>query len=94
MAAAGSADLTRLFVGPGPSGYGTDQVMGALLTAWDPVSYQNTVTDGAYTFHDCIVCAGTPPQLVLGRVLLRFTAGGPVIMGNTFQYQPPAAPAV
>ena len=79
-----SNDLSRTFLGPGPSGFGVSQVMGAVLTAWDPATYANTVTDGAYKYTDCLVLH--PSQLVLGRVLLLFTpTGRPVILGNSYQ---------
>ena len=80
-------DLSRTFLGSGPAGYGVSSVMGAVLTAWDPVSYACTVTDGAYTFTDCLVL--NPATLVTGRVLLLFTPAGPVILGNSYQ-RPPA----
>jgi hypothetical protein len=48
-------ELSRTFLGSGPAGYGVSTVMGAILTAWDPATYANTVTDGAYTFTDCLV---------------------------------------
>ena len=83
-------ELSRTFLGSGPAGYGVSSVMGAVLTAWDPATYANTVTDGAYTFTDCLVL--NPSMLVTGRVLLLFTAGGPVILGNSYQ-KPPAVVA-
>lgn len=76
-------ELSRTFLGPGPGGYGVSTVMGAVLTAWDNVTYANTVSDGAFTFTDCLVL--NPSTLVTGRVLLLFTPGGPVILGNTYQ---------
>ncbi len=89
-------DLSRTFLGSGPAGYGVSSVMGAVLTEWtypgtgpsDPDLYHNVVTDGAYTFTDCLV-ACAPADLQLGRVLLLFTPAGPVIVGNTYQ-KPPA----
>lgn len=83
-------DLSRTFLGSGPAGYGVSPVMGAVLTAWDPVTYACTVTDGAYTFTDCLVLY--PSSLVLGRVLLLFTPAGPVILGNSYQKPPPVIP--
>jgi hypothetical protein len=59
-------DLSRTFLGSGPAGYGVSTVMGAILTAWDPATYANTVTDGAYTYQDCLVLH--PSLLVAGRV--------------------------
>lgn len=76
-------ELSRTFLGSGPAGYGVSTVMGAVLTAWDPTTYANTVTDGAYTFTDCLVMH--PSTLVAGRVLLYMTPGGPVILGNTYK---------
>jgi hypothetical protein len=83
-------DLSRAFLGSGPAGYGVSTVMGAVLTAWDPTTYANTVTDGAYTFTDCLVLH--PSLLVVGRVLLLFTPAGPVILGNSYQKPPPVIP--
>lgn len=90
-------DLSRTFLGSGPAGYGVSLVMGAVLTEWnypgpDPLNpdYGNVVTDGAYTFTDCIVLY--PSSLVLGRVLLLFTPAGPVILGNSYQKPPPPIP--
>ncbi len=83
-----SDDLSRTFLGPGPAGYGVSPVMGAVLTVWDyPTTYHCVVTDGAYTYTDCLVL--NPSLLQLGRVLLLFTPAGPVILGNTYQ-EPPA----
>ena len=76
-------DLSRTFLGSGPSGYGVSSVMGAVLTEWDNVTYANRVSDGAFVFTDCLVL--NPSLLALGRVLLLFTPGGPVILGNTYQ---------
>lgn len=91
-----SDDLSRTFLGSGPAGYGVSTVMGAVLTRWnypgpDPANpdYGNVVTDGAYTFTDCLVL--NPSLLQVGRVLLLFTPGGPVILGNTYQKPPPAS---
>lgn len=81
-----SDELSRTFLGSGPAGYGVSPVMGAVLTAWDDVTYANTVSDGAYTFTDCLVL--NPSTLALGRVLLLFTPGGPVILGNSYQKPP------
>lgn len=79
-----SDELSRTFLGSGPAGYGVSPVMGAVLTVWNyPTDYGNLVTDGAYTFTDCLVL--NPSLLQLGRVLLLFTPGGPVILGNTYQ---------
>jgi hypothetical protein len=86
-------DLSRTFLGPGPAGYGVSTVMGAVLTDWDPLTYANTVTDGAYTFTDCLVCC-KPSELAVGRVLIYMTPGGPVILGNTYQKVPAGAVTV
>jgi len=79
-------DLSRTLLGSGPAGYGVSTVMGAVLTAWDPTTYANTVTDGAFRYTDCLVLH--PTQLVLGRVLLMFTPSGPVILGNSYKRIP------
>lgn len=90
-------DLSRTFLGSGPAGYGVSPVMGAVLTEWvypgtgpdDPNLFHNVVTDGAYTFTDCLV--GCPPaELQLGRVWLLFTPAGPLIGGNSYQRLPAA----
>lgn len=85
-------DLSRTFLGSGPAGYGVSSVMGAVMTAWDPVTYACTVTDGAYVFTDCLVL--NPSLLRVGRVLLLFTPGGPVILGNSYQKPPPTVASV
>lgn len=89
-----SDEISRTFLGSGPAGYGVSPVMGAILTVWaypgpDPANpdYHNVVTDGAYTFTDCLVL--NPGMLQPGRVLLLFTPAGPVILGNTYQTPPP-----
>lgn len=82
--------LSRLLLGSGPSGRGVALLQGALLTAWDSVTYANTVTDGVTTYTDLAVLQ--PSTLVLGRVLLAFTAAGPVILGNSYQKPPPTPP--
>lgn len=81
-------DLSRTFLGSGPAGYGVSSVMGAVLTEWvydatSPDNYHVVVTDGAYTFTDCLVLF--PSLLQLGRVLLVFTPAGPVVLGNSYQ---------
>lgn len=82
-----SDELSRTFLGSGPSGYGVSSVMGAVLTVWNyPTDFGNTVTDGASTWNDCLVL--NPSLLQLGRVLLLFTPAGPVILGNTYQKPP------
>lgn len=88
-------ELSRTFLGPGPAGYGVSLLQGAVVTEWvydaaSPDNYHVVVTDGAYTFTDCLVL--TPSLLQLGRVLLAFTPGGPVILGNTYQKPPPVTP--
>lgn len=90
-----SDELSRTFLDEGLIGRGVDRVMGAVLTEYtypgtgldDPELYANTVAADGYTYHDCLVL--NPSLLVPGRVLLLFTAAGPVILGNTYQ-KPPA----
>jgi hypothetical protein len=76
-------ELSRTFLGSGPGRVRRVDGDGRVLTAWDPTTYANTVTDGAYTFTDCLVMQ--PSTLVAGRVLLYITPGGPVILGNTYK---------
>lgn len=95
MAATGDA-LAAVLLGDGPSGYATSPVMGMLCTEWhypgtgpdDPDLYKCTVTDGAYTFTNCLVLH--PTLLTLGRVAVVMTSAGPLVLGNTFKYFPPA----
>lgn len=82
--------IVRLLLGAGPSGDGASLVQGALLTAWDGVTYANTVTVGSAVYQDVTVLH--PADLVLGRVLLLFTDAGPVILGNSYQKPPPTPP--
>lgn len=79
--------LAAALLGDGPSGYGTSTIMGMYLTVWDPTTYACTVTDGAYTFSNCLVLQ--PSTLVLGRVAVAMTTGGPLILGNSYIYVPP-----
>jgi hypothetical protein len=90
-------DLSRAFLGSGPAGYGVSTVMGAVLTEWnypgpDPANpdYGNVVTDGAYTFTNCLVLH--PSLLVVGRVALIKTDAGMMILGNSYQKPPPVIP--
>jgi hypothetical protein len=79
-------ELARLLLGPGPSGYGVAQVMGAVCTSWNPVTYQNTVSDGANRWTNLPVLA--PTLMTTGRVALLNTAGLPMILGPLFVYEP------
>lgn len=85
-------DLAAVLLGDGPSGYATSPVMGMECTAWNPATYQVTVTDGAYTFTDCLVL--NPSMLILGRVAVVMTAAGPLVLGNSYKYVPPTPPEV
>jgi hypothetical protein len=85
-------DLAAVLLGDGPSGYGTQPIMGMVLEEWNPTTYQCKVSDGAYTFYDCLVLH--PSLLVLGRVAVAMTARGPLILGNSYIYTPTPAPEV
>ncbi|MHA6626876.1 hypothetical protein ACU61A_15685 [Pseudonocardia sichuanensis] len=87
MASIHDDPIARLLLGAGTAGRGVAPFLGALLTAWDPVTYANTVTDGTTTYTNVVVLQ--PGSLVLGRVLLAFTPAGPVVLGNSYQLPPP-----
>lgn len=89
----GADPLAATFLGDGPSGYGTSTVMGMYLKAWNPTTFECTVSDGAYTYTNCLVL--NPGNLVLGRVAVLIPAGGaPLVLGNTYIYIPPPDPEV
>lgn len=79
MTTPGDGGLGAHLLGPAPSGYGESLVFGAVCTAWDPVTRENTVTDGAKTYTDLACLA--PTLMGTGRVLLINTPGRPVILG-------------
>ena len=91
MASIHDDPVARLLLGAGAAGRGVALLQGALLTAWDPATYANTITDGAATYTDVAVCCD-PSTLVLGRVLLGFSPAGPVVLGNSYQKPPPTPP--
>jgi hypothetical protein len=80
-------DLARLLVGPGPSGYGVADVMGAICTAWNGATYENEVSDGANRWVNLPVLA--PTLMVTGRVALLNTPGLPIILGPLYVYEAP-----
>jgi hypothetical protein len=91
MASIHDDPIALLLLGSGPSGVGMSRLQGAMLTAWDSVTYANTVTTGSAIYQDVIVL--NPSLLILGRVLLAFTDDGiPVILGNSYQTPPPTPP--
>lgn len=76
--------LVELLLTPDP-GRGIGPVSGALLTAYDPVTGRNTVTDGIVTWADLPLLGwGAFPTLSLGRVTLLRTDARPIIIGNLF----------
>lgn len=81
-------ELARLLLGPGPSGYGTAQVMGAICTAWDPVTYANAVSDGANRWTNLPILGSAIPTMTTGRVALLNTPGLPIILANLYVYTP------
>lgn len=92
-----SAPLSRLLLGAGPAGYGLAPItgiMGAFCIAWNPATYQNTITDGSsVVYQDCPVLAPSlmTPTLPF-RVLIAVSPAGPIILGPLYKYVPPPSP--
>lgn len=74
--------LADVLVGTGSADYAVSPTMGMFCTAWDPVTRQNTVTDGAVTYTN-LSCLN-PAAMTTGRVLVVQTGGRPVILGNLY----------
>lgn len=77
-----SYSLSRLFISPYNNPVTptlTQDVAGATLTYWDPVTHANTVTVGPVVYQNLPVVS--PIGLTLGPVLLMKTPGGYAIMG-------------
>lgn len=70
--------LTRLFLRH-PVGQATQEWMGGQMTAWNPVSYSNTVVVGPVTYTDLPVVS--PNGLTEGPVLLARVANGLIVTG-------------
>jgi len=84
-----SAELVRLLRGDvAPAGRGVSLIMGGWCTSWDAVTYENAVQVGEtdYTNLPVLDVAG----MGAGNVLVAFTAGGPVLLGQL--HQPTPAP--
>lgn len=78
-----SAELIRLLRGDAaPAGRGTSLVMGGSCTAWDGVTYANTVQVGETGYTNLPVLAGALATMSTGTVLVVFTAQGPYILGR------------
>lgn len=75
--------LAGLFFGP-TSGRAMQGWMGGVMTAWDAVTYQNTVVVGGVTTYTNIP-VGNPTLLAAGTVLLAMTAAGPIVICNIYQ---------
>lgn len=74
--------LADALVGTGSKDYAFSPTMGMFLTAWNPTTRENTVTDGAVTYTN-LFCLN-PADLAVGRVLIVQTGGRPVILGNLY----------
>lgn len=77
-------DLARYLLGA-PDG-GTLSWYAGYLTAWDPVTRENTVSGGAQNFVNlpCI----NPSLLAVGPVLLLDTPAAPIILGRIYRANP------
>lgn len=71
--------LTRLLLGAGPPGAGTSLLMGGLCTAWDGVTFANTVSASTTSYTNLPVL--NPAAMATGLVLLAFGPAGPIILG-------------
>lgn len=76
-----SQDLSRLLLGdPGAGGRGASVLTGGICTAWDPVTYANTVwVDGATLTNLPVL---DPAGMGTGVVLLGVVPSGPIILGR------------
>lgn len=77
-----SDDLARLFL-PQRPGTAAQTFMGAVCTAWDAVTYANTVQAGSVVFTNLPVIQ--PAGMATGLVLLATTPGGPIVLGPIYQ---------
>lgn len=74
--------ITRLFVAPEPSQAPptlAQNLVGAVMTQWDAVSFSNTVNVGPVTYRNLPVVS--PNGLTVGTVLLEKGPAGYIIMG-------------
>lgn len=74
--------LADALIGTGSADYGTDPAMGSYCTAWNPVTRENVITDGAVTYTNLSCLA--PTLMSTGRVLLIRTGGRPIILGPLY----------
>ncbi len=74
--------LTRLLLDR-DSGGDQPSVLGAYMSAWDPLTYANTVSVGAVNYTDLPVLL--PALQAVGPVLLLSTPAGPVVLGRLYQ---------
>lgn len=74
--------LTRLFIAPNsvlPSPTLAQDWVGGVMTAWDAVSFANTVAVGPVIYQNLPVCS--PNGLTTGTVLLAKAPGGYIVIG-------------
>lgn len=71
--------LARLLTDPDPN-RGRPMVTGGYLSAWDAVTFANTVLAGGATWTNVAVI--TPSALSIGPVLLLWADAGPVVIGR------------
>ena len=62
-------------------------VQAAYLTAWDPVTYANTVQLGGAEFANLPVL--NPASLAIGPVVVLLSPGAPIVLGRIFRFAGP-----
>ncbi len=78
-----SAPLARLLRGDAaPAGRGTSLLAGGSCTAWDGVTYANTVQVGETGYTNLPVL--NPAAMSTGLVLVAFSPTGPIILGRLY----------
>lgn len=76
-------NLTHMFLAPTAAPQPPTLIQdwaGGVMTAWDPISYANTVQVGPAIYHNLPVVS--PQGLTEGTVLVALAPGGYIIMGN------------
>lgn len=66
----------------GTPGGGAQTTMPGYLSAWDPVTGNNTVLYSGTQEFTNLAFVGDPAALAVGRVLLLITPGAPIILGR------------
>lgn len=78
-----STPLVRLLLDADPPGSGVSTFIGGTCTAWDGVTYANTVVASTTTFSNLPVL--DPAAMSTGTVLLAVGPAGPIILGRLHQ---------